>query len=108
MRGWKQAEPVREVVARPLPAPFGLRASSFKLGDEEYLVLSYPAPRQGLPKTLTATEREVAQGLLSGLTNSQIARERGVAVRTVANQVAAVLKKAGVSSRIELVRKLAT
>ncbi|GMV15914.1 MAG: helix-turn-helix transcriptional regulator [Polyangiaceae bacterium] len=106
MREWKQIGLAPEVAE--LRAPLGLRASSFSLGDEEYLVLSYPAPQHGLPKTLTATEREVARGLLGGLTNNQIARERGVAVRTVANQVAAVLKKTGVSSRIELVRKLAT
>lgn len=106
MREWRQVGPAPAIAE--LRAPLGLRASSFRLGDEEYLVLSYPAPQHGLPKTLTATEREVARGLLGGLTNNQIARERGVAVRTVANQVAAVLKKTGVSSRIELVRKLAT
>lgn len=106
MRGSKQVD--ARTAEPALPAPRGLRASSFRLGDEEYLVLSYPAPRHGLPKTLTPSERDVAKGLLEGLSNTQIARERGVAVRTVANQVAAVLKKTGVSSRIELVRKLAT
>lgn len=99
---------LRRAAPVTLPAPLGLRASAFQLGEVEYMVLSVPAPKRALPKTLTAAERVVLEGLLGGLSNGQIAAARGVSVRTVANQVAAVLKKSGAASRMELVRKLAT
>jgi DNA-binding CsgD family transcriptional regulator len=51
---------------------------------------------------LTAAEREVAQAILDGASNKEIAQQRGVAPRTVANQVASVFRKLGVSSRAEL------
>lgn len=41
--------------------------------------------------------------LLDGQSNAEIAARRGRSARTVANQVAAVLRKLGVSSRIELI-----
>jgi DNA-binding NarL/FixJ family response regulator len=88
-----------------LPCPSGLRASNFSWGSDEYFVLSYPAASPALPTSLTPTEREVAASLLLGHSNRQIAFARRVAVRTVANQVAAVLRKAAVRSRFELVRK---
>lgn len=75
------------------------------MGEAEFLVLSYPAAPPALPASLTASERGVATGLLAGLSNREIALSRGVAVRTVANQVASVLRKAGVRSRFELARK---
>jgi DNA-binding CsgD family transcriptional regulator len=49
------------------------------------------------------TESEVLLQLLEGLSNEEIATERGVSARTVANQVASVFRKLGVSSRGELV-----
>jgi DNA-binding CsgD family transcriptional regulator len=39
---------------------------------------------------------------LRGASNQDIARTRGVSVRTVANQLAAVYRKLGVRSRAEL------
>jgi DNA-binding NarL/FixJ family response regulator len=44
----------------------------------------------------------VCQLLLSGASNAEIARLRRTSVRTVANQVAAILKKLGAGSRTEL------
>lgn len=99
--------PVAMVGPSSLPPPCGLRAAGFTLGEAEYLVLSYPAAPPALPGSLTASERGVASSLLAGLSNRQIAVSRGVAVRTVANQVASVLRKAGVRSRFELARKYA-
>jgi DNA-binding NarL/FixJ family response regulator len=49
--------------------------------------------------SLSAAEREVAALLVEGLTNDQIAARRGVAVRTVANQVASLLRKTGAEGR---------
>ncbi len=48
---------------------------------------------------LTPSERDVASLLAEGLSNEAIATRRGVSVRTVANQVAAVLRKTGADSR---------
>lgn len=57
-------------------------------------------PRSEAPDAvLTASEREVLQLIQTGLTNAEIARMRSRSVRTVANQVAALLEKTGCISR---------
>jgi DNA-binding NarL/FixJ family response regulator len=57
---------------------------------------------------LTPAERDVLEGLTCGLSNREIADRRRSSLRTVANQVAALLKKHGASSRLELsARRLA-
>lgn len=89
-----------------LDPPSGLRVSRFDLDQDEYLVLSYPTRPLRLPADFTPAEREVTIAILHGFSNREIADARQVAVRTVANQVAAVFKKLDVCSRIELVRKL--
>jgi DNA-binding CsgD family transcriptional regulator len=56
--------------------------------------------RKVAPTTpLTQAENEVMAHLRQGLTNAQIARRRGSAERTVANQVAAILHKLQLPSR---------
>ncbi len=52
--------------------------------------------------TLTGAERAVATLAACGLSNAQIARARACSDRTVANQLAAVLRKTGARSRREL------
>jgi DNA-binding NarL/FixJ family response regulator len=51
---------------------------------------------------LTEAERRVLRYLHRGWTTKAIARERGVAARTVINQIASIYRKLGVSSRREL------
>jgi DNA-binding NarL/FixJ family response regulator len=51
---------------------------------------------------LTTAEREIARGIGAGMSNAEIAQARGTAGRTVANQVASILRKLGLSSRIEI------
>lgn len=51
---------------------------------------------------LSPAEREVAALAREGLSNAEIARARGVAVRTIANQLASIFRKLGVGSRVEL------
>ncbi|MBI5069504.1 MAG: helix-turn-helix transcriptional regulator [Deltaproteobacteria bacterium] len=77
-----------------------------RLGSEQVAVIAFPAPdlRSGL--AVTAAEQEVVRGVLSGLTNAEIARQRHRSVRTVANQVAAALRKLRVGSRAELLAAL--
>jgi DNA-binding CsgD family transcriptional regulator len=54
---------------------------------------------------LTAAEREVAGFILRGRSNGEIASARRTSARTVANQIAAIFRKVGVSSRAELVAR---
>lgn len=58
-----------------------------------------PAPALSI---MTAVERDIVQGLIQGKTNRQIAAGRGTAIATVKNQVSEILRKSGVSRRIEL------
>lgn len=64
-------------------------------------------PRSSASVALTDAERDVLALLQRGLTNRQIAAERSRSVRTVANQVASLLKKTGSSSRRALVVRAA-
>jgi DNA-binding CsgD family transcriptional regulator len=73
------------------------------LDGEVYAVLSIPTSKERVSDDLTPAEREVLALLLDGRSNAEIAIERRTSVRTVANQVAALFRKLGVSSRRELV-----
>jgi DNA-binding NarL/FixJ family response regulator len=79
--------------------PQGLRARRFKVGTDQLVVFSFPLKTVALPGVLTSSERAVALAMLAGLSNAAIARQRGTSVRTVANQVAAIFRKLGGSSR---------
>lgn len=86
-----------------LSPPKNLHAARFDVGVDQYVILSYPAQTTELPATLTSTELEIYQAILAGHTNAKIAKERDRSLRTVANQVAAIFAKLGVSSRAELI-----
>ncbi|MEZ4438265.1 MAG: helix-turn-helix transcriptional regulator [Polyangiaceae bacterium] len=58
------------------------------------------------PEQLTDAEWAVAEALARGASNEQIADERGVRYRTVANQLQAIYRKLGVQSRHELLSLL--
>jgi DNA-binding CsgD family transcriptional regulator len=62
------------------------------------------APEQDGTSTrgLTAAERDVATLAAAGLSNAAIALRRGTAIRTVANQMASILRKLRIGSRHEL------
>jgi DNA-binding CsgD family transcriptional regulator len=51
---------------------------------------------------LSAAERAVVELAARGLSNERIANQRGVAPRTIANQLGAAYCKLGISSRREL------
>ena len=53
-------------------------------------------------KVLSASEHDVATLAADGLTNTEIAAKRGRSEHTVANQMAAILKKLRLRSRVEL------
>lgn len=91
----------RDRAPRPVP-PEGMRATTLHHEGVDYVVVSYPIrPRPGLER-LSPSEREIAALVLRGESNAAIARARGVAVRTVANQLASMFRKLGVGSRVEL------
>ena len=85
-------------------APGGIRArlARFALSGAELVVGSLPEVEERLAAHLSGAERDVALELLRGRTNESIAQGRGTSESTVANQVASIFRKLGVSSRSEL------
>lgn len=69
-------------------------------------MVSFPLPNVDDLEELTPAEREVARLVLAGHGNAAIAEVRGSALRTVANQLASIYRKLGVSGRSELAVKL--
>jgi DNA-binding NarL/FixJ family response regulator len=80
--------------------PRGLRLE--ESAEHGTLVVSFPVPGAAFQGLLTGTETAIAQDILAGLSNADIARGRGTAVRTIANQVASIYRKLRVRSRLEL------
>lgn len=64
-------------------------------------LVAQPPPRAGL---LTVREAQVLAELASGRDNQQVAEALGISVHTVANHVAAILRKLGATNRLEAVR----
>ncbi|HEY5922359.1 MAG TPA: helix-turn-helix transcriptional regulator [Kofleriaceae bacterium] len=91
--------------ASPTPKRRAAKVTYFSLAGQEFALIATEVPA-ALPATLTAAERAVAAEILEGKSNAAIARGRGVAVRTIANQVASILRKLGVGSRAGLVARL--
>ena len=54
---------------------------------------------------LTASEREVLDDVILGRSNREIAARRGTSIHTIANQIAALLRKLNAGSRSELSAK---
>jgi DNA-binding NarL/FixJ family response regulator len=79
--------------------PGDLRVKVLRKGPRELVVLSF-TPRGG--GSMSAAELRVAAAMARGHSNAAIAHSHGVSTRTVANQVAAVLRKLGVSNRAEV------
>jgi DNA-binding NarL/FixJ family response regulator len=76
------------------------------VGGETLAILSFPVASAADRVELTPAERAIADALLRGESNAEIARHRRTSPRTVANQVAALFQKLGVSSRRELVARM--
>ncbi|HSD90908.1 MAG TPA: helix-turn-helix transcriptional regulator [Kofleriaceae bacterium] len=86
--------------------PKGLGVERLVVDGEELLVFSWseaPAILMGL----TGAEREVLARVVRGESNAAIARGRKTSERTVANQVASLLRKTGAKSRFDLIRRYA-
>ena len=74
-----------------------------KAAGREVVVLALPVA----DAALSEAERGVVAAALRGLSNAEIATERGVSARTVANQLASAYGKLGVRGRSELAALLA-
>ena len=89
-----------------MPPPNGLTARIFDAGGDELVVFTWgDDPPESIPLSLTAAEREVLALVVSGASNRAIAERRNVAARTIANQVASILRKVRARSRFELIRR---
>jgi DNA-binding CsgD family transcriptional regulator len=84
----------------------GVRVSEFSLGGIEFVVASFPTANGESLQLLSAAEREVALLAAGGCPSREIASRRGTSERTVANQLASIFKKLGLTSRAELARVL--
>jgi DNA-binding NarL/FixJ family response regulator len=71
--------------------------------DDDLVVFSWDiAPP---PPQLTSAERDVLARVVRGESNQTIACARKTSVRTIANQVASLLRKTGAGSRFDLIRR---
>jgi DNA-binding CsgD family transcriptional regulator len=87
------------LAARGLP----LGAARFEeLYPDARWVISVEVPGRSLRARLSRSEWEVARLAIEGQAHVEIARARGTSVRTIANQLAAVFEKLGMSGRAEL------
>jgi DNA-binding CsgD family transcriptional regulator len=80
--------------------------AQFRVGGDEFVVVSEPIVGAADLAALTEAEREVARLVADGCSNQAIAAKRGRAPTTVANQLAAIFRKLAVSSRSELIARL--
>lgn len=83
------------------------RVVTFTHGDIKVAVVSLSQSDGVSLDLLTPAEQEVAALAAIGWSNLAIARFRGTAVRTVANQMASILRKQRLGSRYELAARLA-
>lgn len=84
----------------------GVDVFDLRVADEALVVVSLPTDRRTL-HGLTTAEQEIALAVVAGHSSSAIAKQRGRSERTIANQLAAIYRKLGVSSRAELAARLA-
>lgn len=82
------------------------RSSQLLGADSWFRVISAVRPDQTLKDLLPSAEFAVARLLVDGQSHAEIARLRGSSLRTVANQLASVFQRLGVSGRADLLRAL--
>ncbi len=112
--GMTSVEPRSDPAAGPpataepeIRAPDGLRVRLPTAAIEDLAVLEWPQPAPVPRPRVAPAEGEVLRLVLDGLSNAEIARARRRAIRTIANQVARLYRKLGVSSRLELYARFA-
>ncbi len=104
-----RAHPLLMLAARAASEASLITASTTTLlspDHRELRVLSVARPDLRLGGLLPPAELAVIRDLVEGLPYARIAARRGTSTRTVANQIAAVFRRRGVSGRNELVHRL--
>ena len=88
------------------------RISSPQSGDRFVAVLHpddrFPAPRAAAAWKLTPRETDIVERIYSGARNADIAATLSISLKTVENHICNIFSKANVSSRSELISRLAT
>ena len=97
----RSAPPKRD---RREPPP-NLTAYRLTVGEEELVVFVWES-QHAAAKALSDAERVVLQLVVAGKSNAAIAQARGTSVRTIANQVASLLRKLGARSRYDLIGRV--
>lgn len=82
------------------------RVGPFVYRGVEYQVVSTVRPDPGIWPELTPSERDIIMLLAERRTNAEIAAERSTSIRTVANQLATIMRKLGSNSRTHVLSKL--
>lgn len=90
----------------PLITGTARRSEMDLAGGHALTVASTPQADPGTEEALTPAERRVADAVLRGASNQEIAQATGRSVRTIANQLAAIYRKLGVGSRAGLAARL--
>jgi DNA-binding NarL/FixJ family response regulator len=72
--------------------------------DDDLVVFSWDIA-DAPPPQLTSAERDVLARVVRGESNRAIAVARKTSERTIANQVASLLRKTGATSRFDLIRR---
>ena len=83
----------------------GIAVLSFDIAPAQPPDKTEPRESRIAVNLLTPAQRKVCALAVRGRTNAEIAVELGIAVRTVANHIAAILKKTGATSRFDLARR---
>lgn len=85
-----------------------LQGRAWAISDAEaaLIAISHGDDEPSGLSALTPAERAVARALLDGLSDRNIARARGSSRHTISKHVAAIYRKLGVRSRLELASKL--
>lgn len=77
--------------------------SALRTPDERFLIVSTPGGHVPACAPLSDAERDVARGVLGGLSDVEISERRGVSVHTVRKQLRLLFAKCGVTTRFEFV-----
>ena len=96
--------PVPDPADDEVPTP---RIVTFDVDDSFLAVVRVPLEAGSALLKLSPVERQVASLAAEGLSNAAIGLRRGTSERTVANQMASILRKLGVGSRYHLASRLA-
>jgi DNA-binding NarL/FixJ family response regulator len=81
----------------------GTQVTAFMIDGTEFALMSYPLGCSAWREKLSTAELQVAEQVVLGRSNAEIADVRGTSVNTVTNQISTIFTKLGVSSRAELV-----